>query len=99
MSKIKTLGLLLSFLLIATTASSQWSTSGNDIYNSNTGNVGIGTSSPAYKLDLNGTLKVQGAALFNGNVKAPSFTIGDYVGGTWEYAGSRLSLNGSPNTQ
>lgn len=32
----------------------QWSTSGNDIYNSNIGNVGIGTSIPTVKLEVNG---------------------------------------------
>jgi hypothetical protein len=31
-----------------------WSTIGNDIYNINTGNVGIGTLTPAYKLDVYG---------------------------------------------
>ena len=30
----------------------QWTTNGNDISNSNTGNVGVGTTTPAYKLDL-----------------------------------------------
>jgi hypothetical protein len=29
-----------------------WLASGNDIYNSNSGNVGIGTTSPDYLLDL-----------------------------------------------
>ncbi|MEI7735195.1 MAG: hypothetical protein WCI49_06990, partial [Ferruginibacter sp.] len=32
--------------------SSKWKISGNDINNKNTGNVGIGTSNPAYKLDV-----------------------------------------------
>jgi hypothetical protein len=35
-------------------ASAQWTTNGNNINNTNTGNVGIGTTSPAGKLDLNG---------------------------------------------
>jgi hypothetical protein len=39
-------------IVCATGAS--WSSSGNDIYNPNSGNVGIGTSSPAAKLDVSG---------------------------------------------
>lgn len=35
-----------------------WTASGNDIYNNNSANVGIGTSSPAQKLDVNGQFKV-----------------------------------------
>ena len=35
-------------------APAQWTTSGNNINNTNTGNVGIGTTSPAGKLDVNG---------------------------------------------
>jgi hypothetical protein len=36
----------------------QWSTSGNNIYNTNSGNVGIGTSSPLYNLHIAGTSAV-----------------------------------------
>jgi hypothetical protein len=45
--------LVLVFCAILTT-SAQWTTSGSNIFNSNAGNVGIGTSSPSSKLDLQG---------------------------------------------
>lgn len=44
---------MLFIVLIATVKlSAQWTISGNNIYNSNTGNVGIGTTTPAYKLSV-----------------------------------------------
>ncbi len=43
--------------------SSYWAPNGNDIYNSNSGNVGIGTSNPQAKLDVNGPLNVIGDLL------------------------------------
>jgi len=39
-------------LFIATSVSAQWTTSGANIYNSNTGNVGIGVTSPTAKLEI-----------------------------------------------
>lgn len=39
---------------IGTGGASPWTVSGTNIYNSNTGNVGIGTSSPAYKFHVAG---------------------------------------------
>ncbi len=35
---------------------SKWTTSGNNIYNNNSGNVGIGVTSPANKLDVKGNI-------------------------------------------
>ena len=37
-----------------------WVSSGSDIYNSNVGNVGIGTGLPTYKLEVNGRVRSTG---------------------------------------
>jgi len=38
----------------------EWITSGANIYNNNTGNVGIGTNTPTYKLEVNGKVRSTG---------------------------------------
>jgi len=45
-----------AILLFTVTCNAQWTASGTDIYNSNTGNVGIATTAPehGFKLDVNG---------------------------------------------
>ena len=70
-----------------------WSINGTRIvtYDVN-GNVGVGTSSPAYKLDVNGTLGVSGAVRFSGT----SFRVSPY-----EFLGSTLlssTLDSTNNT-
>ena len=65
-------------------AQAQWTTSGNDISNTNSGNVGIGTSTPAHRLDVlvnaqwvarfkksdstNGGIIIDAAASYNPNL-------------------------------
>lgn len=48
------------FVSISNYLFAQWTTSGTNIYNSNTGNVGIGTTSPATTFDVNGAIAVKG---------------------------------------
>lgn len=45
---------VLGVFATATDASAQWTTNGNNINNTNSGNVGVGTTSPAGNLDVNG---------------------------------------------
>ncbi|HEV8428967.1 MAG TPA: peptidase G2 autoproteolytic cleavage domain-containing protein [Pyrinomonadaceae bacterium] len=70
------------------TVCAQWSTSGNDISNTNTGNVGVGTSTPSAKLDListsagTATFKIKGAASQTGNLlefRTSDNTVRSYV--------------------
>ena len=45
--------------------SSKWTISGSDIYNKNSGNVGVGNPTPAYKLDVSGKVRITDSLLVN----------------------------------
>lgn len=45
-----------------------WAASGNDIYNTNSGNVGIGTAIPSAKLEVAGQVKITGGSPGAGKV-------------------------------
>ena len=64
-------------------ASSQWTTSGSDIY-FNTGNIGIGTTSPYAKLSVTGNAAINGDLLTTGTTTSNGFVLNSaktfYVG-------------------
>lgn len=50
---------------VITVDSSKWTLSGTDIYNKNSGNVGIGNPSPLYKLDITGKVRLSDSLITN----------------------------------
>ena len=78
------------------TAMAQWVTNGTNINNTNSGNVGIGTTTPTAKLEVNGTTAVSGNLVKfagtdpNGNVFAEIVSTGT--------AGALFSLTGGGGT-
>jgi hypothetical protein len=62
---MKQIQLLTIVLFFVQAINAQWTTSGNNIYNTNTANVGIGTTTPAVKLDVKGSINTSGVTLYN----------------------------------
>jgi len=59
------------------TINSVWTQSGNNIFNNNTANIGIGVSTPLQKLDVNGNINIaKGSSLYIGNERTLSMETG-----------------------
>lgn len=81
-----------------------WKASGNNISNINTGNVGIGTTSPGYKLDVRGDARLQGNGLFSNGTNGGALRIetNNFPGTQSQFLnidGQQIQSVGNPNIQ
>ena len=80
--------------------SSQWYVSGNNIYNANSGNVGIGMTNPTERLVVSGKTKTTDFQMTNGAGAGKVLTSDASGNATWQTSSSGFSLpySGSGNT-
>ncbi len=75
-------------VMISTNAAAQWSFSGTNIFNSNSGNVGIGISTPAFKFDVNGQMKIRSSLQMQNSI---------FFDGPFSNSGKRILSSPSSN--
>jgi len=78
------------------TGTSPWTTNGNNIYNSNSGNVGIGTNNPSEKLDVNGKTKTTNLQVTNGAATGKTLTSDANGNASWSQIVNKGTLTISP---
>src|SRR5215475_2329106 len=71
---------LLVLLIAPRGVQAQWTTNGNNINNTNTGNVGIGTTTPAQKLDVNGAIASGGTTVVDASRNIVNAGSGTFSG-------------------
>jgi hypothetical protein len=80
---------LLSFIFHAYLLLAQWTTGTGNINNTNTGNIGIGTTTPAQKLTIAGGVRVDDGDLFAGGLSEANVN-----GSPWLHFGNNISGEG-----
>ena len=79
---------VISFFPFVAGAQTYWQANGNNIYNTNSGYVGIGTTSPGYLLDVSKAIGIPEIALRSGNsYVSQHFTGGQYGDVDWQLLG------------
>ena len=58
----------------------QWTTNGNNINNTNSGNVGVGTTTPAQKLDVAGSIATSGTTVIDASRNITNAGTGSFSG-------------------
>lgn len=75
---MKKLSIFLLVVILTNSLSAQWTTSGTNIYNSNAGNVGIGTTTPAAKLQVVGSFFLNRPSLMQDGGNTIGITSASY---------------------
>jgi hypothetical protein len=73
----------------------QWTKTNNDIYNNNTGNVGIGKTNPTYKLDVSGNVNCN--AIFTNGTQLTQYTDANVRTVLVTSAGTNMTWNTGTN--
>ena len=85
-----------ALIVIGQSATAQWTTSGANIYNSNTGNVGIGTTTPLTKLQISTSATNDGLRIYQTGTTATAVGLFNNSSGGRNYA---LFSTGSGNVE
>lgn len=73
-------GLTILILVSSIRVEAQWTTNGNNINNTNSGNVGVGTASPAQKLDVAGAIASGGTTVIDASRNITNAGSGTFSG-------------------
>jgi hypothetical protein len=87
-----------SMLFLTASAQTEWTTSGTNIYNTNSGNVGIGINAPTEKLTVSGNIKLTGGILWDWpNRVIEKYADPDGVSQMIRFRNSMAAGYGNPN--